>query len=112
MCLHDDAQAAIESLNSTFVWEGMDGPMVVKWMDTALQQRRREQHLASMRAGVASGMAAGGGGREAGTAVGVVEAHPNRDRNCMRSGNLKALPRHAQGSINRGCPRASASAGM
>ena len=62
MCLHDDAQAAIEALNSTFVWEGMDGPMVVKWMDTALQQRRREQHLASMRAGVASGMAAGGGG--------------------------------------------------
>lgn len=33
----------------------MDSPMVVKWMDAALQRRRREQHLASIRQGVGTG---------------------------------------------------------
>lgn len=46
---HDEAQAAITALDSKYVWDGMDSPMVVKWMDAALQRRRREQHLASMR---------------------------------------------------------------
>eukprot|EP00198_Chlamydomonas_reinhardtii_P006060 XP_001695396.1 RNA-binding protein [Chlamydomonas reinhardtii] len=44
MLVHDEALAAIGALDGKFVWEGMDCPMVVKWMDTALQRRRREQH--------------------------------------------------------------------
>jgi hypothetical protein len=46
---HDEAAAAIDGLDSKFVWEGMGGPMVVKWMDAELQRRRREEHLAAMR---------------------------------------------------------------
>ena len=49
---HDEAQAAIDALDNKYVWEGMEAPMVVKWMDAALQRRRREQHLAAMRSGL------------------------------------------------------------
>ncbi|GLC56141.1 hypothetical protein PLESTB_001073100 [Pleodorina starrii] len=49
MSQHPEAVAAIDALDGKHVWEGMDCPMVVKWMDTALQRRRREQHLASTR---------------------------------------------------------------
>lgn len=60
MGAHKDAAVAIDALDSKFVWEGMESPMVVKWMDTALQRRRREQHLASMRHGnMASGLSIG-----------------------------------------------------
>ncbi|KAI8465632.1 MAG: hypothetical protein J3K34DRAFT_487277 [Monoraphidium minutum] len=45
------ALAAIEALDGQYTWDGMDGPMIVKWMDAALQRRRREEHLASMRHG-------------------------------------------------------------
>lgn len=54
MAHHDEAVAAIEALDSKYVWGGMDSPMVVKWMDAALQRRRREQHLATMRQGAVS----------------------------------------------------------
>ncbi|GFR49895.1 hypothetical protein Agub_g12000 [Astrephomene gubernaculifera] len=49
MSVHSEAVAAINALDGKFTWEGMDCPMVVKWMDTALQRRRREQHLAALR---------------------------------------------------------------
>ncbi|GFH21444.1 uncharacterized protein HaLaN_18751 [Haematococcus lacustris] len=57
MGTHEEALAAIEALDSKYCWEGMEGPMVVKWMDTALQRRRREQHLAAMRQGLVPTMA-------------------------------------------------------
>ena len=67
---HKDASTAIEALDNFFVWEGMESPMVVKWMDTALQRRRREQHLASIRQGnLASGLSTGGAGGRRGWAA-------------------------------------------
>lgn len=48
---NDEAAAAIEALDSRHIWEGMEAPMVVKWMDAALQKRRREEHLLAMRTG-------------------------------------------------------------
>ena len=57
MGTHAEAQSAIEALDRQCVWEGMESPMVVKWMDAALQRRRREQHLAVMSKGL--GMARG-----------------------------------------------------
>ena len=45
---NDAAAAAIDALDGRYVWDGMDGAMVVKWMDAALQKRRREEHLAAM----------------------------------------------------------------
>ncbi|GBF89388.1 hypothetical protein Rsub_01960 [Raphidocelis subcapitata] len=46
----DEATAAIWGLHESHVWEGMSQPMVVRWMDSALQRRRREEH-ALMRQG-------------------------------------------------------------
>jgi hypothetical protein len=43
----DAAFAAIHALDNKFTWEGMDAPIVVKWMDGAMQRRRREQHMAT-----------------------------------------------------------------
>ncbi|GAX72674.1 hypothetical protein CEUSTIGMA_g130.t1 [Chlamydomonas eustigma] len=59
MSTHEEAIAAIQALDNQHVWEGMDVPMVVKWMDAALQRRRREQHLAAMRQGLATSMTLG-----------------------------------------------------
>ena len=59
MGTHEEASAVIEALDSRFVWEGMESPMVVKWMDGALQRRRREQHLAAMRHGLVPSMSMG-----------------------------------------------------
>jgi hypothetical protein len=59
MGTHEEAVNAIDHLESKFVWEGMESPMVVKWMDAALQRRRREQHLAAMRQGLVPNMAMG-----------------------------------------------------
>lgn len=56
---HEEAVNAIDQLDSKFVWEGMESPMVVKWMDAALQRRRREQHLAAMRQGLVPNIAMG-----------------------------------------------------
>jgi len=56
---HEEAVNAIDHLDSKFVWEGMESPMVVKWMDAALQRRRREQHLAAMRQGLVPNMTMG-----------------------------------------------------
>ncbi len=56
---NEEACAAIEALDSQFVWDGMVSPMVVKWMDAALQKRRREEHLAAMRQGLVPSMAMG-----------------------------------------------------
>lgn len=53
---NDEAAAAIEALDAKHVWEGMEVPMVVKWMDAALQKRRREEHLAAMRQGLVPSM--------------------------------------------------------
>lgn len=53
---NEEASAAIEALDQRFTWEGMDAPMVVKWMDAALQKRRREEHLAAMRQGLVPSM--------------------------------------------------------
>lgn len=49
---HEEAVAAIQGLDSKYTWEGMDSTMVVKWMDVAMQRRRREQHLAAVRQGL------------------------------------------------------------
>lgn len=53
---NDEAAAAIEALDNKHVWDGMEAPMVVKWMDAALQKRRREEHLAAMRQGLVPSM--------------------------------------------------------
>lgn len=53
---NDEAAAAIEALDNKHVWQGMEAPMVVKWMDAALQKRRREEHLAAMRQGLVPSM--------------------------------------------------------
>lgn len=45
---HEEAAAALASLDSRYTWEGMESPMIVKWMDAALQQRRRDNHLAAV----------------------------------------------------------------
>lgn len=58
MSANDEAAAAIDALDNKHVWEGMDAPMVVKWMDAALQKRRREEHLAAMRQGLVPSMGA------------------------------------------------------
>lgn len=49
---HEEAVAAIQGLDNKYTWEGMDSTMVVKWMDVAMQRRRREQHLAAVRQGL------------------------------------------------------------
>ncbi len=67
MGTHEEARAAIEGLDSRFCWEGMDSPMVVKWMDAALQRRRREQHLANMLQGLSPSL--GGPGESSGARV-------------------------------------------
>eukprot|EP00775_Hariotina_reticulata_P011883 gene11883-12027_t len=51
-----EAAAAIEALDSKYVWHGVDVPMVVKWMDAQLQKRRRDEHLAAMRHGLVPSM--------------------------------------------------------
>ncbi len=56
---HEEAVASIDALDNKFVWEGMESPMVAKWMDAALQRRRREQHLAAMRQGLVPSMSMG-----------------------------------------------------
>ncbi|GIL43414.1 hypothetical protein Vafri_1188 [Volvox africanus] len=56
---HNEAVAAIAALDSQYVWDGMETPMVVKWMDMALQRRRREQHLANMRQAMSPGASLG-----------------------------------------------------
>jgi len=61
MGTHEEAVAAIDALDNKFTWEGMESPMVVKWMDAALQRRRREQHLAALRSGLMPGMPGVGG---------------------------------------------------
>lgn len=73
MGTHTEAVSAIAALDNQYVWEGMETPMVVKWMDMALQRRRREQHLANMRQAMAGGAGlgfgewrGGGGGSEGG----------------------------------------------
>ena len=53
---NDEAAAAIDALDNKHIWEGMEAPMVVKWMDAALQKRRREEHLAAMRQGLVPSM--------------------------------------------------------
>eukprot|EP00879_Flechtneria_rotunda_P003486 GHRR01003715.1.p1 GENE.GHRR01003715.1~~GHRR01003715.1.p1 ORF type:complete len:499 (+),score=190.43 GHRR01003715.1:1683-3179(+) len=56
---NEEAAAAIQELDSKHVWDGMDAPMVVKWMDAALQRRRKEEHLAAMRQGLVPSMSMG-----------------------------------------------------
>jgi hypothetical protein len=53
---NDEAASAIDALDAKHVWDGMEAPMVVKWMDAALQKRRREEHLAAMRQGLVPSM--------------------------------------------------------
>eukprot|EP00775_Hariotina_reticulata_P001643 gene1644-1985_t len=53
---NEEAAAAIDALDNRHIWEGMEAPMVVKWMDAALQKRRREEHLAAMRQGLVPSM--------------------------------------------------------
>jgi RNA recognition motif-containing protein len=50
---NEAAVAAIQALDGRYTWGGMDAPMVVKWMDVALQKRRREEHLLALRHGLA-----------------------------------------------------------
>jgi len=40
----DEANAAIQGLHEKHIFEGMAQPMVVRWMDAALQRRRQEEH--------------------------------------------------------------------
>jgi hypothetical protein len=46
---HEEAAAALEGIDNKYTWEGLGSPMVVKWMDAALQKRRRDQHMAAGR---------------------------------------------------------------
>lgn len=43
------ARNVIAALDGTRIWSEMDSPLVVKWMDTELQRKRREEHLAALR---------------------------------------------------------------
>ncbi|KAI8462603.1 MAG: hypothetical protein J3K34DRAFT_475967 [Monoraphidium minutum] len=97
----EEATAAIAGLHEQHTWQGMAQPMVVRWMDSALQRRRREEHisgrqpapaqapasyLASYSApsnlvgargglgGAPGGPAAGGGGLLSGPHVGLSDA--------------------------------------
>ena len=54
MASNEEAAAAIAALDGQHTWDGMDSPMVVKWMDTELQRRRREEHLAATRQAAAA----------------------------------------------------------
>ncbi len=73
MGTHEEALAVIEGLDGRYTWEGMDSPMVVKWMDAALQRRRREQHLANMMQGLGPG-----GGERGGIGAAVAAGRPGR----------------------------------
>ena len=42
MTTHEEAAAAMAALDNKHKWEGMESPMVVRWMDRELQKRRRE----------------------------------------------------------------------
>lgn len=93
---HSEAAAAISGLDGRFSWEGMDSAMVVKWMDAQLQKRRKEDHLAAMRQGLA-----GHGGlgpkicRVPGTtAVYSVPANPNTVTTPSQQGNARRLDCH------------------
>jgi hypothetical protein len=44
---HEEAAAALAALDTKYTWEGMASPMIVKWMDAALQKRRRDHHMAA-----------------------------------------------------------------
>jgi hypothetical protein len=46
---HAEAAAALGGLDSKFIWSGMGLPMSVRWMDAALQKRRRDAHVAAIR---------------------------------------------------------------
>ncbi|KIY91316.1 CUG-BP- and ETR-3-like factor 3-B [Monoraphidium neglectum] len=46
----EEATAAIAALHEQHTWQGMAQPMVVRWMDSALQRRRREDHLSGRQA--------------------------------------------------------------
>jgi CUG-BP- and ETR3-like factor len=54
MSSHEEAVLAIDSLDSKYLWEGMNSTMVVKWMDQELQKKRREEHMAAVRHGMAT----------------------------------------------------------
>ncbi len=88
---HAEAVAAIAALDSQYVWDGMETPMVVKWMDTALQRRRREQHLANMRQAMSPGAGLGFGER-ATARDGSVGLDPGRDCNGSKQGALTTEP--------------------
>jgi RNA recognition motif-containing protein len=53
---NEEAAAAIAALDCKYTWPSMDVPMVVKWMDAALQKKRREEHLMAMRQGLVPSM--------------------------------------------------------
>lgn len=53
--------AAIDALNNKYMWAGMESHMVVKWMDAALQRRRREQHLVAIKRGLKTAADGSGG---------------------------------------------------
>ena len=56
MGTNEEAAAAIAALDCKYTWRSMDVPMVVKWMDAALQKKRREEHLMAMRQGLVPSM--------------------------------------------------------
>jgi hypothetical protein len=87
MGTHEEAIAAIDALDSKYTWEGMESPMVVKWMDAALQRRRREQHLAAMRQGLVPSMGLGGLPPHA--------AHPGRYQQHHTGMTMMRMPHHA-----------------
>ena len=51
MGTREEARRALDALDNQFVFEGLEAPMVVKWMDAPLQRKRREVHLAALRQG-------------------------------------------------------------
>ena len=63
MTTHDEAEAARAALDNKHRWQGMESPMVVRWVDRELQKRRREtRHGALCMWALPGGMMGEGGG--------------------------------------------------
>jgi hypothetical protein len=44
MASHDEANHAMEELSLKYQWQGMDGPMLLRWVDPELVKRRKDEH--------------------------------------------------------------------
>ncbi|WIA44418.1 hypothetical protein OEZ86_007184 [Tetradesmus obliquus] len=113
---NDEAAAAIDALDSKHIWDGMEAPMVVKWMDAALQKRRREEHLAAMRQGLVPSMSMStdmwsGSSSRAGTSGGAAAAASRSGASLSQGKLLEAAAAAAAAKSGSDSAHAAAAAG-